>query len=120
MGEKLPQPANKAIEVTKTILEKLIEGVGVDVAVGAAIAIEPALAHPFLKFILNFVVGKIAAYIDKNLFNFAVHLIIRAQSDARKEEFNSAIQPIIQGSPTDAEIKAARDAADRLIERGHR
>lgn len=99
------------------VLEKLIEGVGVDLAVAAAVSAEPWLATPFVNYIFKWIVGMLAQLVDENLFKFAVKAIIRVQSTERKQEFNAAVQPIIGGSPTDAEIQAARDAADRLIER---
>lgn len=117
MGEKLPAPRNKAIEVTKIVLEKLIEGVGVDLAVAAAVAEAPWLATPFVNFLFKKLVGWLANIIEENLFKLAVKMIIRIQSDVRKEEFNDAIKPIIEGNPTDEEIQRARDAAYRLIER---
>jgi hypothetical protein len=117
VGEKLPPPKNTFIEVTKIVLEKLIEGVGVDLAVAAAVAEVPFLATPIVNYIFKWIVGKLAAVMDENLFKFSIKMILRLQSTPRKEEFNAAIVPIVGGSPTDEEIKRARDAADRLIER---
>jgi len=117
MGEKIPAPKNKAIEAAKIVLEKLIEGVGVELAVSAATAAWPFLASPIVRHIFRWAVELAANAIEENLFKFAVKIIIRVQSTARKEEFNDAIKPIIEGSPTDEQIQAARDAAYRLIER---
>jgi P2-related tail formation protein len=117
VGEKIPAPKNKAIEAAKVVLEKLIEGVGVDLAVSAATAAWPFLASPIVRVIFRWAVELIAKAIDENLFKFAVKIIIRVQSTSRKEEFNSAILPIVNGSPTDEEIERAREAAYRLIER---
>jgi len=117
MGDKLQPPKNKAIEVVKVVLEKLIEGAGVDIAIAAATANAPFLATPIIKNIFRWMVEKLASVIDENLFKFSVKLIIRVQSSERKQEFNDAIIPIVQGEPTDEEIQKARDAADRLIER---
>lgn len=117
MGEKIPAPKNRAIDAAKVVLEKLIEGVGVDLAVSAATTTWPFLASPIIRHIFRWLVELLASTIEENLFKFAVKIIIRVQSTARKEEFNDAIKPIIEGSPTDEEIQRARDAAYRLIER---
>lgn len=117
MGEKIPAPQNKAIEAAKVVLEKLIEGVGVELAVSAATAAWPFLATPIVRQLFRWGVEMLASAIDENLFKFAVKIIIRVQSTARKEEFNDAVKPIIEGSPTDEQIEAARLAAYRLIER---
>lgn len=114
---KIPAPKNQAIEAAKTVLEKLIEGVGVEVAVSAATAAWPFLGSPIVRVIFRWIVELIAGAIEENLFKFAVKIIIRVQSTARKEEFNDAIKPIIGGNPSEEEIQAARDAAYRLIER---
>ena len=117
MAEKLSPPKNRAVDAAKVVLDALIEGVGVDAAVAAGIAAWPFLGSPIIKTLFRWGVEWIAGEINENLFKFSMKLIIRIQSDARKAEFNEALQPIIGGSPTDEEIQKARDAADRIIER---
>lgn len=117
MGTAIPAPKNKAIEVVKIILEKLIEGVGVDLTIAAATAELPWLGAPVVKTLFRWAVEWLAGYINDNLFKISLKLIIRVQSDARKAEFNEAIQPIIGGNPSAEDIEKARRAADRLIER---
>lgn len=114
---KIPAPKNTAVDVTKVVLEALIEGVGVDAAVAAGIAAWPFLGSPIIRNLFRWGVERLADVINENLFKFSMKLIIRIQSDARKSEFNDALKPIIGGSPTDEEIRKAREAADRLIER---
>ena len=117
MGEPIPAPKNRAVDAAKVVLNALIEGVGVDLAVAAGISAWPFLGSPVLKTLFRWGVEWLAKEFDENLFKFSMKLIIRIQSDARKDQFNKALQPIIGGSPTDEEIQKARDAADRLIER---
>ncbi len=117
MAERLPPPKNKAIEVIKTVLEKLIEGVGVELAVSAGTAAWPFLATPVIRQLFKWLVQLLAQALDENLFKLAMKMIIRVQSSVRKDEFNEALKPIIEGNPSDEDIKRAREAADRLIER---
>lgn len=117
MGESIPAPKNRAVNAAKALLDALIEGVGVDAAIAAATAQWPFLGSPIIKTLFRWGVEWIAGEINANLFKFTMKMIIRIQSDARKAEFNEALKPIVGGSPTDEEIQAARDAADRLIER---
>lgn len=117
MGDPIPAPTNRMIQIVQIILNTLIEGVGVDLAISAAVSAEPWLAWPIVNQIFKWVVEQIAASLDQDLFKIAVKLVIRAQSTERKQEFNDAIIPIVQGNPSPAEIQAAISAADRLIER---
>jgi hypothetical protein len=109
VGEKIPAPKNGAIDAAKDA--------GVELAVSAATAVWPFLGSPIVRQLFRWLVELLASVIDENLFKFAVKIIIRVQSTARKEEFNDAIKPIIEGNPTDEQIEAARLAAYRLIER---
>lgn len=120
MSEKLPAPKNSAIEVVDAVLDALIEGAGVNAAIAAGTTAAPILGKPIIKGIFAWIVELVAGVIEKNLFKISVKLILRMQGTSRKNEFNDSIQPIINGSPTDEEIKRAREAADRLIERNRR
>ena len=117
MAQAIPPPKNRAVDAAKVVLDALIEGVGVDAAVAAGIATWPFLGSPVIKTLFRWGVEWLAGEINENLFKFSMKLIIRIQSDARKADFNDALKPIIGGSPTDEEIRKAREAADRLIER---
>lgn len=113
----IPPPKNSAVDVAKAVLEALIEGAGVDAAVAAGIAQWPVLGYPIIKNLFRWGVEQMASVINDNMFKFTLKLIIRVQSDVRKNEFNAAIQPIIGGNPSAEDIEKARRAADRLIER---
>lgn len=117
MGDPLPAPPNRFINVAKIVIDNLVEGLGADLAVTAAVTAEPWLATPIVNYFFTWVVGIFAQAIDADITKIAIKAIIRIQSLELKTEFNDAVQPIIDGSPTDAEIQAARDAADHLIER---
>lgn len=117
MGDPLPAPTNTAISIVKIILDSLIEGVGEDAAVAAAIAYAPWLATPIIKQIFTWGVDQVASAIDQDLFKIAIQIVIKIQSTELKQEYNDAIIPIVQGAPSPAEIQAARDAADRIINR---
>lgn len=114
---EIPAPKNRAIDAAQTVLEKLIEGVGVEVAISAGTAAWPFLGAPIVRTIFRWLVEKLADFINTNLFHWSIKIILRIQSSARKDEFNEAIRPIIQGSATDEEIQRAKDAAIALIER---
>lgn len=105
------------VDVVGAVLNALIDGVGADAAIAAGIAAWPFLGTPIVSQLFTWGVDQLAQVIDENANNYAIKLVIGAQSTLRKDAFNAAIQPIIQGSPTDAEIQAARAAADALIER---
>lgn len=114
---KIPAPRNKAIEAAKAVLDKIIEGVGPDVAISAGKAQWSFLGLPVVRLVFGWSVNALADYINANLFHLAVKVILRVQSTALKDEFNKAIKPIIAGSPTSEEIERARKAAIDLIQR---
>lgn len=115
---KLPAPKNTFVGIVKIILQKLIEGLGVDVAVTAATAEAPWLAWPVVKDVFRYAVGKLAESINDNLFKIAASVIIRIQNDGRKEEFDKAMEPFLKPEgPTDEEIQRAKDALDRMVNR---
>lgn len=91
-----------------------------EAAVAAATVAVPFLATPVIREIFRWAVEQVAQAIDDNAFKFAAKLIIRMQSSSRKKEFNESMIPIMGDSPSEEEIKRAREAADRLIERGRR
>jgi hypothetical protein len=113
----IPAPRNKALEVIDIVLDNLIEGLGVEVAISAATVAWPFLATLIVRQIFRFMVEKLAWFIDDRAFKLAIKIVIKIQSTERKKEFNESIQPIIAGAPTPEEIERARRAADRLIER---
>lgn len=113
----IPAPTNQAISITKIVLDKLIEGAGVEVAIAAATSQFPFLATPFVSFLFRKFVEWLGDLVDQELFNFSIKAIIRLQSTSRKDEFNESITPIVMGAPTPEELQRAKDASDRLIER---
>ncbi len=115
--EPIPAPRNKAIEVCEIVLDNLVEGVGVDATIAAATTAAPFLGTPVVRGVFRWSVEFTANFIDERLMKLAIKAVINIQSKARKKEFNASLLPIIAGSPTPEEIKRARDAADRLIER---
>lgn len=117
MADSIPAPTNKAIDIFKMVLDQLIEGAGEDVAVSVAVAYEPWLATPVVNILFKWFVSLLAQFIDENLYELGAKIIIQIQSTENKQAFNDAMVPIIGGSPSDAEIQAARDAADALIQR---
>ncbi len=117
---KLPAPKNKFVEVTRLVLDGLIEGLGVEAVVAAASAAAPFLNTPIIRNIFRWVVEQLAEVINENLFKWGAKLIIRIQGDSRKDKFNESVLPIIQGVATDEEVQRARDAAIDVIHRGNR
>lgn len=119
MGSKsLPAPRNPVISIVKTVLEKLIEGLGVDAAIAAATFKAPFLRLPVVKQFFRFLVEQIAEEIDANMFKFAAKMIIRIQNEGRKSEFDEAMKPFNKPEgPSADEIQKAKDAIDRIVRR---
>ncbi len=116
---KLPAPKNRIVDIAKIVIERLVEGLGVDIAVAAATAEVPWLAYPVIKQLFRFAVEQVAEVINQNLFNFTAIMVIRLQNLGRLKDFQDSMKPfLIPGQePTDEEIQAARDAIDRLVNR---
>ena len=115
---KLPAPKNRLVGVVKVVLDALIEGLGVELAVNAAIAEAPFLGLPVIRNVFKWIVEEVAETVNENMFKFAAKFIIRIQADGRKAEFDEAMKPFSKEEfPTPEEIQRAKDAINRLVNR---
>lgn len=114
---KLPAPENNAVRIMRVVLDKLVDGLGVEVAIAAATAEIPFLSMPVVKQLFHFGVSQLAKVIDENMFVITAKFIIRIQSQGRLDEFDEAMVPIRNPGATDAELKRAKDAIDNLVRR---
>ena len=115
----LPAPKNALVSVINAILDALIKGLGANMAYAAAVAEFPLLGAPIIGYFFRMFIDHLASSIDNNLKINADIIIIRFQNDARKADYDSAIAKIKLPGATDAEIKAAKDAIDRIVSRTH-
>lgn len=113
----LPAPTNRLLNAIKIVLDNLIKGLGEDAAISAATAAEPWLAWPVVKQIFAMIVSAAGTVLDEQAYNFAAILTIRAQNNMAKYTYDGSIAPIQTGSATPAELQAAKDAMDKLINR---
>lgn len=116
-GQALPAPTDKLVSIFKVVLDNLVEGLGVDAVIAAATVEAPILAEPFFKQIFRFIIEKLAQVVDENLFKLGAKIIIRIQNEGRKEEFDTAMEPILNPGASADEIKRAKDAIDKLVNR---
>jgi hypothetical protein len=114
---QLPAPENKAVSLVNIIIDGLIKGFGVEVIYTLAVAEAPWLGLPFIGYIFKLILNKFAASLDANLKRNIDIVIIRFQNDARKAEYDSAIEKLKKPEVTDAELQAAKDAIDKLVHR---
>lgn len=110
-------PKNTFVSVVNAILDTLIKGLGVDLAVSAAIVEAPFLGLPVIKDIFRWIIGMFADNLDTNLKVNVDIIIIRLQNDARKAEYDKAMEPIRAGNPSETDIQNARDAINRIVSR---
>lgn len=124
-SKPLPAPTNWFVKTVNAILDALILNLGVKAAYAAAVAAVPWLGSPFIGYILNLVIEHFAAVFDTKLKEFADEVIIKAQNEGRKVEFDENISKfkeiINHPEATNAErakaVQDARDAAYRIINR---
>lgn len=110
-------PTNRLVSVVRAVLGALIEGLGVEAAVDAATVQMPLLGLPIIRDLFRFAVSKFAGMIDGEIQIRVANIIISIQNDARKSEYDKALEPIAKGNPTPEELQAARDAAIAIIRR---
>ena len=113
----LEAPKNHLVSVMNAVFDALIKGLGVEVAYAAAVAQMPFLGVPIVCTLFRYVLTQIASVFDDGLKKNADIIVIRIQNDARKAEYEAAIKPLKSGHATDADLKAARDAIDNIVNR---
>lgn len=126
MGTPLPAPKNRLVEIVNLVLDQLIKGLGADAAIAAAIAHEPWLAIPIIKWIFTGIVHAVAAAFDTNAKRFVDIWIVRFQDGAKKAEYDKEMGKfkgvVDDETKTPAERAQARkdasDAIDRIVHRG--
>lgn len=113
----IPAPTNALVRAIKKAFDLVIEGFGVELAFAAAVAELPILGAPIIRVFVKIAIEQSAQYVNENGKRMASIFVIRYQNDVRKDEYDKAIEPIKKGKPTPEQIQAARDAADRIINR---
>jgi hypothetical protein len=117
--QSLPAPSNHLVTVINSVIDTLIKGLGVDVAYALAVAEFPFLNLPIVNQLFKLALNYLADSLDTTLKVNADIIVIRFQNDIRKAEYDKSIEPLKKPGATDADIKAAKDAIDKLIHRAH-
>lgn len=110
-------PTNKVVTVLNAVLDALIMGLGVEAAVLAATSQVPLLGLPIIKDLLRFAISKFADSLDTRIKVNLDNIIVRFQNDARKADYDKALEPLKKGTPTSEQIQTAKDNIDSIVRR---
>ncbi len=114
----LPAPKNVFIDVTNAVIDALIEGLGVELAISSATVYAPWLALPVISWIFRQMVSALADCLDSKLKSSIDIVIIRFTNNIHKGEYDDAIAKIKDPNSTLEDVEAARATLDRFIHRG--
>jgi hypothetical protein len=115
----LPRPKKTLVGLINVVLDNLIKGLGADLAIAAGVAYAPFLGWPVINFIFRQSVHALASSLNTSIKQNLDNIIIRFQNDARKAEYDKAIEEIKKPGASEDDIRKAREAMDRLIRRGN-
>ncbi len=114
----LPAPKNVFIDIANAVIDALVDGLGVDLAISAATVYAPWLALPVVSWIFRQIVSAIADSLDTKLTVSVDIVIIRFTNNVHKGEYDDTVAKIKDPAATPGDIEAARIALDRLVHRG--
>lgn len=122
MSESLPKPINRLADLADLVIDLLILGIGEKVVIAQATAAVPWLGLPVISWIFRGFVHNISESLNKSLTYRVDHVIIRYQTNVKKEEYNEAIQELNNSSSKNKEeydkaLQVAKDKMDRIINR---
>lgn len=117
--QNLPAPSNPAVSKLNQVLDALVSGLGAQAAYLLLVAQVPWLGLPVISSLTRMLLGWLADSLDSSLKRYADIIVIRFQNDARKAEYDQAMQAIQAGAPSEAEVAAAKAAIDALVSRAH-
>jgi hypothetical protein len=124
-SKPLSAPTNWFVTAVNAALDALIKKLGADAAYAAVIAAVPWLGAPVIGYIVKSAISTFASIFDTKLKVFVDDLIVKAQNEARLIGYESAFDtlrtvfnnPGASNEEVLRDIQAAKDAADRLINR---
>lgn len=120
----LEAPKNTLITIINETMDQLILGVGEKVVIAQLTALHPWLGLPVISTIFSVCVFSAANALNSGLKNNIDIIVIRYQNDARKKEYENAIEKLKletaaakSNEEREKALKAAKAAMDRLINR---
>lgn len=120
--KELPAPTNSLTTLVNSIVDQLVLGVGEQVVIAQAKVLLPWLNIPIISWMFTKIVSKLAKALDLGLKNNIDILIIRAQNDYRRVEYEKAILKLKESTATavnkedhEKALAAAKAAMDKLI-----
>lgn len=120
----LEAPKNTLVAIINETMDQLILGVGEKVVIAQLTAIYPWLGLPFISTVFSVCVFSAAKALNSGLKNNIDIIVIRYQNDARKKEYDAAIEKLKKETEAannkeerEKALKAAKEAMDKLINR---
>jgi hypothetical protein len=113
----LPRPRNSLVELANIVIDNLIKGLGTELTIKAATAYAPWLKWPIIRNIFRQIVTFVHNHLDIFAKRYVDILIIRYQNDARRADYDEALEKIKEPGATDEDIRKAKEAIDSIVRR---